>query len=746
MPRQTQIKKSYSFVAGLVTDSGYLQQVPNSWKEGDNITPFLDGHIERRNKLDLEDSYTISPTFTATARASSAFSVDLWKNVGGDGSLNYAVVQVGNLVYFYDCVEASLSPNRKSFTIDLTTYKCPTSPNVFGTSQISISSGNGKLVIVSADTDPILVSYNTDSDTITTTRLTLKIRDFYGIVDTVPITTNPATLTTTHQYNLLNQGWADLNAQYYWDLTGGYPDDTQIWLQGKDSSDDFSAALLVKQDFGTGAAPKGRYILDAFYRDRSAVSGVTAATAQEGTTPAVEVENYRPVTTAFFAGRSWYAGIQSPTMASWVMFSRITDTDIKYEQCYQEGDPTAEYTSDLISSDGGVIPIMGAGGILLLKPLQESLLVFAQNGIWQILGDASGFKADGYQVKQIASFGILSPKSVVDVETTVMFWSTAGIYTLEKDQVSGDYTPKSISLGKIQSLYDDYQETSHMQYVQGFYDSLDKVVYWMHHVHSDAEAFDSSNRFDVENFLLLNVALGAFYTYSVEKGSSLGRVVGGFLSPNAGNVATTYTIVAGSDTVVVGSNTVVASSDLSSKGPRIPKFLTIVPSGSSYAVTFSDFINVLDTPSKFKDWYTADNSGVETTTLPYVLTGYDMEEDGAKNHQAPYIITHMLRTETGFTTAMEAKNASSCTLQGRWEWTDSSAASRWTSGEEVYRHKNLYVPSDSSDTYNDGYPLVVAKTKLRGKGKALQLKLSSASGKEMKLAGWAIQYMINTAI
>ena len=53
MPQQTLIKKNYSFVGGLNTDSGYLQQVPNSWKEGDNIIPFLDGHIERRSKIDL---------------------------------------------------------------------------------------------------------------------------------------------------------------------------------------------------------------------------------------------------------------------------------------------------------------------------------------------------------------------------------------------------------------------------------------------------------------------------------------------------------------------------------------------------------------------------------------------------------------------------------------------------------------------------------------------------------------------
>ena len=747
MPQQTLIKKNYSFIKGLNTDSGYLQQVPNSWKEGDNITPFVDGHIERRSKIDLEVSYALSSTFNTLAKTSNAFTVDVWKSVGGNGLLTFAVVQQGATVSFYDCVAPSVSPNIKGFTIDLTPYKCPTSPNVIGTSPIAMCSGNGKLIIVSRDTDPILVNYVEASDTITVTRLTLKMRDFYGLVDTNAITYNNPVLTTIHQYNLLNQGWGGLNAQHYWDATGVYPDDTQIWLQGKDTNDDFSPTILDKQDFGTGAAPKGRFILDVFNRDRSAVSGVTAATAQSGATPVPEVENYRPTTCAFFAGRAFYAGVQSSTIGSWVFFSRIADTDIKYEQCYQEGDPTAEFTNDLISSDGGVIPIPGAGGILLLKPLQESLLVFAQNGIWEIKGDASGFRADGYQSKQVSSFGILSPKSVVDIETTLMFWSAAGIYVMEKDNVSGDYVPKSVSLGVIQTLYSDLQDTVDMAYVQGFYDSIEKIVYWMYRVQTAAETNSGERRFEVENFLLFNVALGAFYTYSVKKDNGLAYIVGGFLSPNSGDATVVDDVVAPSGTpVVVGVDSVVVDTTINSQGPKVPKFLVMVYNGSTYALTFGDFLNTADTPAKFFDWYTVDNVGVETTVLPYVLTGYDLEDDGAKNHQAPYIITHLIRTETGFTASYNAKNQSSCILQGRWEWTDNATASRWTSGEQVYRHKQLYVPTSIADTYTDGYPLVVAKSKLRGKGKALQLKYSSASGKEMKIAGWAIQYAINQRV
>lgn len=642
MPRQSLIKKNYSFIGGLNTDSGYLQQVPNSWKEGDNVIPFLDGHIERRAKLDLEIDAELSPTISTTTKSTGAFTVDIWKNVGGLGSRSFAVVQLGQLIYFYDCVGTTVSANRKSFFIDLEDYKAPSSPTTIGTSPISISNGDGNVVIVSSDTDPIKVSYDDSTDSITVTQLTLKMRDFDGIDDTTPITTNPATLTDLHNYNLQNQGWDSTKIASYFATSGVYPDDTQIWLQGKDTSDDFSPTLLNKQDFGTTTAPKGRFILDVFNRDRSTVSGITGLD--------LETENYRPSATAFFAGRVWYSGIQSSTIGSWVLFSRIISRDSHYEQCHQEGDPTSEYNSDLIASDGGVIPVIGAGGILRLVPLQDSLLVFAKNGIWQITGDAySGFKADGYQVKQVSSFGILSAKAVVEVETTVMFWSTAGIYTLELDSTTGAYSPKSISLGKIQTLYETYQETADMEHIQGFYDNVNKTIYWMLKVHVDDDPIDETGRFVVEEFLVFNIALGAFYTLSVEPDSVLAIVVGGFLSPTTGTVDTSFDVVTGLDSVVIGADTVVVSGSFASSGIKIPKFLTLVPQGSRYGATFADFNNQKDTPYKFMDWYSVDGVGEETSTLPFVITGYDLEDDGARIHQAPYIITHMLRTEDGFT-------------------------------------------------------------------------------------------------
>src|SRR3990167_10117038 len=132
---------------------------------------------------------------------------------------------------------------------------------------------------------------------------------------------------------------------------------------------------------------------------------------------------------------------------------------------------------------------------------------------------------------------------------------------------------------------------------------------------------------------MYNVALGAFYTYSLKSDTTLATVVGGFVSPNTGNVSTIYSVIAGADPVISAADGVVVTDTVASASTRIPKFLTLKPSGADYVATFSDFLNLLDTPAKFKDWYTVNTAGVDQDALPFVLTGYDIEDDGAKNHQ-----------------------------------------------------------------------------------------------------------------
>lgn len=733
MGRQALEKHDFTFVGGLNTEAGYLTFPDNAWLAGDNVSPEIDGSINRRTKIDFEAGQAFSDTFSTDTKESMAFFSKMWSNAGGNGSTSFVVVQQGAIVRFYNTESSSVSPGEKSFTIDLTDYKVPTSANVFGTSVIDIAVGNGKLIIVSEDTEPILVEYDATADSITVTQITLKIRDLSGVVDSTTTDVRLNTLSATHHYNLINQGWDDTKINSYFSSTTYYPSNAQIWTSGKDASDDFSPTLLDKQYFGSTPAPKGREILDVFNRDRSTASGVIGVTT--------ETETSRPKTCAFFAGRAWYSGINSTTLSSWVLFSQICEDDAKYGLCYQDADPTAEFISDLIATDGGFIPIPEAGGIKKLFPIQDSIIVFADNGIWQITGDAGGFSATGYQVKKVSSFGCISSLSVVAIDNTGMYWSPAGIFVLKIDNVSGIITTEPVSVGKIQTLYTSISNFG-KKYSVGFFNDEEKKVRWLY---QDVATETSTDRFKKDKVLTLDLRLGAFYTWSLADGDPF--IVSGIITTNQGLQDSTVSVVADADSVLSSTDSVISAVPVASSGPRSEKYLTISPSGTDWTLTFSDFDGIEDAPDKFMDWFSYDGIGLETTILPYLITGYQTLQDGAKNFQAPYIITYMKRTETGFVDIgggqIDPVNESSCTLQGRWGWTDSVAANRWTTAREIYKHRRLFTPDDASSDYDDGYPLVIAKSKIPGKGQALSLKYSCASGKDMQLVGWAVMYNKN---
>jgi len=738
--RQVATRKDFTFVKGLNTEAGPLTFPPNTWEDGDNIVPNIDGSLSRRLAVNYESGYALSSTSdTPTEESTGAFTCGEWNSVGGDGSRNYVVVQRNDLVTFYDNTGDTISSTEKSFSINLSTYKAAGNPNTTGYSPISCSSANGNLIITSADTEPLLVSY-VNSSTISVSAITLQIRDLYGVSDTLSVSERSTSLTAAHQYNLLNQGWDNTKINSYFASTGYYPSNAQSWPAGKDSSDNFDPALLDKQDFGTSPAPKGRYVLPLFARNRTAVSSVAGLTT--------ETETYRPVTCAFYAGRAWYAGVNSTSIGTWVLFSQVADTTAKFGNCYQDADPSSEVVSDLVATDGGVIPIQDAGNILKLLPAYNSLLVFADNGVWQIVGSVDGgFSATAYEVRRLSTVGCVSKDSVVEAETTIYYWARDGIWTIAPNNTGG-FTVQNITNTTVQSLYAAIPANG-KAYSFGRYYQEGKTIYWLYN--SDSTQDGVTRRFKKDSMLCVDLRLGSPYTHTVSSlASNSPYIVAAVITKNKTSASTTFNVVDASENQVIdgSSNTVVATLVPTVLRNSEIRFMVEAPQGggTSFKTTFARFEDGLTAASKFKDWYAANTAGI--TYDSYVLTGASLGggEGGDKAIQGLYLIAFFNRTETGVDSNGDAIGASSCTLQARWDWTDSANAGKWTPGEEIYRHRRPFFPAVPSATYLDGYPVVVSKTKIRGRGKAVQFKFSADPAKDMQLLGWAVTYLGNTNV
>jgi hypothetical protein len=741
MGKPVTVKKHFTFVAGLNTVAGPLTFPPNAWADGDNVVPGVDGSLSLRKAIDYEGSYSLSTTSKTNAEAAAgAYGCYEWNSVAGNGNHNLLVVQQGTTVSFYTNNGNNISANAKAFTVNLATYKVTGNPEVDGVAPIDCASVNGALIIVSRDTTPIIVTYDTSDDTIDVAELTIQIRDFIGVDDGLAINTRPATLSDAHNYNLLNQGWTAAHIATYFTANAVYPSSAQSWTAGKDSSDNFSAALLDKQDFGTSPAPKGRFVLDLFTRNRTSVSGVPNITT--------ETEYYRPTTCAFMAGRSWFAGMRSSTIANWVVFSQVAETNDNLGRCYQSADPTSEVISDLVKSDGGVIPIQDAGAIIKLVPFGNSMLVLADNGVWQIVGGSeSGFSADSYEVRRLASIGCVSPRTVVRAESNVLFWGDTAIYSIAANEL-GSAVVQPITMTNIANMYDDIPTPGKL-YASGTYDPLNKVVYWFYNDDEDADG--TSWRFRKNRMLCLDGRLNAFYTFTIgELAEHSPYVVDAFVTKARSFIAEPITVVVGADTVVVGADTVVVTGTPSGSYAISPPYLKFLAlhnvDDSSFKVTMANFDETNDAPRKWRDWYSRNTAGINYSG--YVVPGYDFGEGlgGDKYFQALYVMVYMRRTETGVDADGDPINPSSCTMQGRWDWTDSSSSNKWTSSQQVYRHTRVFNVATPSATFDDGHPVVVTKNKVRGRGRALQLKFTSENDYDMQLLGWAVTYIGNANV
>ena len=162
-------------------------------------------------------------------------------------------------------------------------------------------------------------------------------------------------------------------------------------------------------------------------------------------------------------------------------------------------------------------------------------------------------------------------------------------------------------------------------------------------------------------------------------------------------------------------------------------------------IGFADFNNTRNADTKFKDWYSVDNVGIDTEA--YLVTGYQFADVGpARNKTGMYLTTYSKRTETGLDDEGLPVNPSSIKMQLRWDFTDDYAAGKWAVPVEVYRQPRAYLGTPGDITFEDGYPLVISKSKMRGRGKAVQFKFSSSDGYDMKLFGWTGTFVGNTNV
>lgn len=704
-----------NFVKGLITEASGLNFPESACTETYNCIFNLDGSVQRRLGLDYEEDYSTK----TIDRTDVAISTYLWKNVSGDGSVTLFVAQIGGTVYFWETGGDSVSEGAISSTITLSTYKASGAPDVTPI-ECQFSSGNQYLIVTHPYCTPFYVSYDTSTQTATGTAITLQIRDFEGdTADTYDVDERPtstlAALDVNHHYNLLNQGWTTANLTTWDSGQTTMPSNSDVMWRFKDTNDAFSAgATAVAAVFaqGNSPAPKGHYILTVWDKDRDTASGLTGTTTST-------TSYQRPSTSAWYAGRVFYSGLNYMGYTAKIFFTKIIESDDDYGKCHQVNDPTAENLFDLLPSDGGVIEIHEAGIIYKIVAVPSGLIIFANNGIWSITGSTGlGFRANDYTLQKISSINAISASSFVDVGGTPAWWNSEGIYILSGE--GGSPVPKDLTRTTIKSFFDDIPNDSKLT-AKGFFNTVTGVIQW---IYRSTEGATPTETYTYDRILNFNLLTGAFYPWSMGTADvGVNGIV--VLEGSHGNVIT-YDIVDDTPDNIVddSANQIISFEFAATSGGFVPTFKYLISSDNgagSYDFTFGETNN-----SDYVDWFSLDATGSDFES--YFITGYKLRGTGLRKFYSNWVT---LYTHTASHSGIHTSdNDNKYYFRAIWDYANTEDTNRWSTNSLI----------SISDT---DYNLIAKKLKIRGHGRSLQFKVSSYTGSPFHIVGWAALDAVN---
>ena len=729
-----------NFVGGLITEASPLNFPANATVDELNFVLNRDGTRDRRLGMDFESGYNLTEAPAVLSDVSSNPPVPFkWLNVNGDVATNLLVVQINDSLIFYDLDNVVISSVPAVGMISLSSYTFPA--NV----RYSFASVNGKLIVAAGVNEIVIVTY--DGITFTTTSEVIKTRDIWG----VEVTSEPqyetdiqyrGGLSAEHAYNLYNQSWG-IPRQHalggtpligdpigiYNSGLSKYPSNSEVVWTGikyqpvESGADPYERMYpdLYEQAFGANVqAAKGYFIIDLLRRGPSRSAEVLSNRAKHPELDIISITTSPDITptgatiVCEFAGRVWYAGFggqvidgdsRSPSLASYVAFSQLVRNSKDVTKCYQEGDPTSRDSNDLVDTDGGVVRLSGAEGIVGMMNIGSTLVVFASNGVWAISGgDRNGFTATNYKVDKLSSFGAVGPLSIVSDGSRALYWAVDGIYVVDKNQL-GDLVVSNLIQKSIQSYYEDIPLLS-KQGAIGVFEAAGKKIRWLYH---------AGTRFTPDSHtyeLVLDLALGAFYPFKI-----------GNLAPNTVEAVSMF-----SATPFVAQ---IVDSTGRSSGLLDTRYLAIVNVGGLPYITFAYYNN-----SRFLDWESHDGVGMDA--YAFLTTGAVTASDSSVVKQVPYLTLHFLRTESGVDGDLNPLSPSSCLVRSQWDWANSANSNKWGSMFQGYRQRREYLAVDEDDAYDTGFQVVTSKSKLRGRGRAFALHMETEAGKDCRILGWSI--------
>ena len=220
------------------------------------------------------------------------------------------------------------------------------------------------------------------------------------------------------------------------------------------------------------------------------------------------------------------------------------------------------------------------------------------------------------------------------------------------------------------------------QFIKGAYDTLNNIVYWLY---NDEASLAATSKYIYTKQLCLDMSSGAFYPWTF--GTSTPKIRG-----------------------IVYVNTPSLDTD------SVIKYTTTesIDSSNEY-ITYSDVHD-----DSYADW---DTFGAAVDYESYFITGYKIHGETMRYAQPNYIIVFL-----------DTVANSSCFLRALYDFSNSGNSGKWSTSQQIYNLGTVYRDIN------------YRRLKIRGKGKSIQFKFVSESGKPFSIIGWAMKETQNADI
>lgn len=737
-----------------------------------------------------------------------------WRAVGGDPDVNFHCVQIGSTVFFMDDVELP-STSIRNFQLDLSTISVDGFGDVAGENLIDMAFGRGQALIVGKYLEPHFIDYDVDTDSIITTPIDIRERDFQGVEDGFDNQTKPGTLSDAYQYNLVNQGWVYGDILTFHTEQGSYPSKNMIpWFgyrrrtvtnfDPNDGTKEFSSDKLVAELFQDAPSPRGHFVRNPF--DTNATLVVETET----------IKNY--VSLIKPSGHGHFDQLAPPGIPSqengpnYMSVPGTTLLTFKFDSPHFLG--VGDVVNFFTETQGKIGSTTGDG-----------------NRLWSITGnhtveavvDDNSISFYNTIVNDAAGWTTSWPFSYWPI-----MYAFVGGDTLSIEGTVIDERPTAVAFFAGRAVYAGVPHPSLGSAI--FFSPVVEVdaQYGKCYQVADPTSDKISDLVDTDGLVLRIPELGRVYRLTPYGASLIVYASNGIwqVGPGAAGyfTATSYSVRKLSDVQVVNATSVMqaegvpcfwASSGIfaivedSNTGFLVVRSLTQSKIDTLYAelgetarkTATGDFDQVnkravwvyieddeyfaLVYDLRFEaftklaftvpvaDIFTVTELNDADSTLRYIcftsnsyyvgsatsrtfqdfgedteaflVTGFDTADSPARRKHAPVVSVFSKRTEIA--TEGVVTNESSTLMQARWDWADNTVAGKWGSSRQVYRKSRVFTPSTTNTgTLDDGYPIVVTRNKVRGRGRSLHLKFAAEAGKDSHVSGWSINYTVLTDV